>query len=215
MKQGMNIQRYPLAWPTGWPRKKSRAAAKFRASESVRSGESYCTRSKPLDLSSALGRLEGEMRRLGVREGDWLISSDLKIRLDGMPYSNQAQPADPGVAVYFRLGRADRVLACDAWTRIADNVAAIAAHIECLRGIDRYGVGTMDQAFAGYQALPAKGTTWRTTLGFAPGQAVTLADVDQAFRARARTAHPDIAGGSHDAMASLTAARAEAVAEIG
>jgi hypothetical protein len=33
---------------------------------------------------------------------------------------------------------------------VADNIAAIAAHIDAIRRQDRYGVGTLDQAFAGY-----------------------------------------------------------------
>ena len=107
------------------------------------------------------------------------------------------------------------MLACDTWTRLADNLAAVAAHVNALRAIERYGVGTVDQAFAGYDALPAKGATLRTTLGFAPDQTVTLDDVDAAFRSRAREAHPDAEKGSHDAMASLTAARIEAREELG
>jgi hypothetical protein len=123
--------------------------------------------------------------------------------------------ADPAVAVYFRLHNADRVLACDAWTRVADNLAAVAAHVEAIRAIERYRVGTVDQAFAGYAALPPKGSTWRTTLGFTPDQIVTPEEVDRAFRERARDAHPDAGRGSHDAMASLTVARQEARAELG
>lgn len=210
----MTTPRYPLAWPSGWKRTTSRKRAKFHGTGSrAIVGGSYKIK-EPLTLSAALDRLCGEMRRLGVPDRDWLISSDLKLRQDGLPYASQAQPADPGVAVYFKLNRADRVLACDAWNRIPDNIAAIAAHVECLRGIDRYGVGTIEQAFTGYAALPPKGSTWRTTLGFAPGAVVTLDDIDAAFRERARTAHPDVHGGSHDAMASLTSARAEARAEV-
>jgi len=80
--------------------------------------------------------------------------------------------------------------------------------------VDRYGVGTLDQAFAGYAALPAKGSTWRTTLGFAPDERVSSDQIESAFRARARTAHPDIEGGSHDAMAALVTARQEGLAEL-
>ena len=62
-------------------------------------------------------------------------------------------PDDPGVAVYFQLHDKERVLACDKWDTVADNIAAIAAHIDGIRRQDRYGVGTIDQAFAGYSAL--------------------------------------------------------------
>jgi len=214
----METQRHPLAWPAAWKRTpaSARKIARFHATRDHRGDPgSFRWRKQALTVADAIGRLADELRRLGVRAGDWLVSSDMEIRRDGLPYSDQRAPADPGVAVYFRLRGADRVLACDTWTRGADNLAAVAAHIAAIRAIDRYGVGTIDQAFAGYAALPPKGSTWRTTLGFAPDQIVTLDDVDAAFRARARDAHPDAAKGSHDAMSNLTAARIEARAELG
>jgi hypothetical protein len=69
--------------------------------------------------------------------------------------------------VYFKLHGKDRVLACDKWDRVADNIAAIAAHIDAIRRQDRYGVGTIDQAFAGYSALPPPGGTSRTATALA------------------------------------------------
>jgi hypothetical protein len=213
----MTAQRFPLSWPSGWPRTPygRRQHAKFYGTKHVSypGGGGY-TQKTDLSVGEAVGRLAVELKRLGVRSEDWLISSNLQVRLDGLPYSNQSNAPDPGVAVYFRLKKSDRVLACDAWHRVADNIASIAAHIEALRAIDRYKVGTLDQAFAGYTALPAKGSTWRTTLGFPPDAAVTVDEVDRAFRERARTSHPDVNGGSHDAMASLTQARDEARREL-
>jgi hypothetical protein len=130
------------------------------------------------------------------------------VRLDGLPRSGQAEPRDPGAAVYFTLKRAERCLACDRWDRVSDNIAAIAQHIDALRRIDRYGVGTLDQAFAGYAQLPERaGRDWWTVLGVEPD--APLAVIEEAFRDRARVLHPDT-GGNHDAMASLTAARTEA-----
>lgn len=207
----MNIQRYPLQWPAGWKRTSFRTSARFSKRVSV--GDGY-SQSRDLTVGDAVGRLVGELRLLGVRDGDFVISSNLQTRLDGLPYAMQSAPGDPGVAVYFRLRKQDRCLACDRWSKVADNIAAIASHIKALRAMDRYGVGTMEQAFAGYVALPAKGHTWRATLGFGPDQVVTRADVERAFKERARTAHPDVAGGSHEAMAALNAARDGALEEV-
>ncbi len=169
---------------------------------------------KPVSVSDAVKRLRGQLERLGVLEGDCIISTNVPTRLDGLPYSTAREPNDPGAAVYFRLKKQDRVLACDAWIRVADNLAAIAQHIDALRRIDRYGVGTLEQAFAGYTALPPKGHTWRTTLGFGPDDSVTAEAIDKAFRTRAREAHPDVIGGSHEAMAALNVARDEALQEL-
>ena len=34
-----------------------------------------------------------------------------------------------------------------------DNIAALAAHIRAIRSVENYGVGTLEQAFRGYQSL--------------------------------------------------------------
>lgn len=209
--------RYPLSWPVGWPRAAagSRKPSRFTGSSygTYSNGSSY-RRSRELTIAEARDRLEGELGRLGAR--DVLLSTNVELTTYGEPRSGRRPPEDPGVAVYFRLNGKDRVLACDRWTTVAGNIAAIAAHIECIRGIDRYGVGTLDQAFAGYDALPPPGPTkrgWREVLEVGNG-VVTRSMVETHYRIIAKTAHPDH-GGSHDAMAELNAARDEALRELG
>jgi hypothetical protein len=106
------------------------------------------------------------------------------------------------------------VLACDQYTRLPDNMAAIAAHIAALRAIERYGVGTVEQVFAGYAALPAQGQTgrnaWYEILDLDPHIA-TPATIESAYRREAKRVHPDLPGGSHVLMAQLNAARQEAL----
>jgi hypothetical protein len=220
------ISRFPLQWPTGWKRTPygQRRRAKFAkvkttytpSSTPGQNGYTYKS-SERLTIGDGIKRVAGELRRMGVLDGDWLISSDIPTRLDGLPYANAAQPKDPGVAVYFRMGakREPRVLACDAWDRVADNLAAIAGHIEALRAIDRYGVGTLEQAFAGYAAIPVKtgGADWRAEMGFKPEERPSAEAIDARFKALARERHPDT-GGSHEAMARLNEARATALAEL-
>lgn len=78
---------------------------------------------------------------------------------------------------------------------------------------DRYGVGTLQQAFAGYAALPpSPDHDWRVVLELPPGR-VTVEQVETNFRKLARTAHPDV-GGSVDAMSRINAARDAALAEL-
>jgi hypothetical protein len=214
-------KRYPLHWPENWKRTPSsaRQSPRWHATreKSYTTGEpgqqktTYYRQKSDLSITDAIARLTVEMRRIGIREDDWLISSNVPTRLDGLPYSNARTPDDPGVAVYFRFKKQDSVLACDAWRTVAGNIAAIAAHLEATRAIDRYKVGTLEQMFLGYQALPAKGQTWRSSLGFKPDDVVSEETINVAFRTKARTAHPDVPGGSHDAMASLTAAHREAM----
>lgn len=163
-------------------------------------------------ISDGLSRLSGELRRLLA--ANVVVSSNLYLNQDGSISARQGKMlADPGVAVYFKLGKHDRVLACDKWLSAAENMAAIAGHIEAIRAQDRYGVGTVDQAFAGYTALPAKDETWRSALGFGRNDVFTAELIDQRFRERTRGAHPDT-GGSHEAMAALNAARDAARANL-
>lgn len=202
--------RYPLAWPQGWPRTTSRRAAAFSRSIARTGADGRAWReSRALDTGDGLERLTGELRRLGARS--IVISSNLQTRGDGLPYAKQGKMlTDPGVAVYFRLHDQPRVLACDKWASAADNMAAIAGHIEAIRAQGRYGVGTLDQAFAGYAALPPVGGTqggdWRAELELAPGDPITLEKAEQQYRALLHTRHPD-RGGSHDAVVRLNLAR--------
>ncbi|HZL92489.1 MAG TPA: hypothetical protein VFB99_02555 [Vicinamibacterales bacterium] len=220
----MSAERYPLSWPVGWKRTPAneRQRASFAKSRvdavEERNYQTGATttrkvrRPQALNSTDASERLEYQLDALGA--SDAVLSTNQRLTLSGRPASNQSEPVDPGAAVYFRFKKQELCLACDRWTRVADNIAALAAHIDAIRRQDRYGVGSVEQAFAGYQALPAKGQTWRTTLGFSHVEIVDAAMVERAFRERAKSAHPDIAGGSHDAMASLTAAKAEALQEL-
>jgi len=203
--------RYPLAWPRGWIRTKTWRAAMFSKNPRKTNGAGIMWRQREgLSVGDGLARLAGELRRLGARQV--VISSNLRTNLDGTITSKQAKVLeDPGVAVYFRLHDQPRVLACDRWTSAADNMAAIAAHISAIRAQDRYGVGTLDQAFAGYAALPPVGGTqggdWRAELDFKPGDTpITLDVVEARYRALLKQRHPD-QGGTHDAVVRLNLAR--------
>jgi len=136
-----------------------------------------------------------------------IISTNVETRADGLPYANRRPPADPGAAVYFQLKKRRTVLACDKWDRVEDNLWAIAKHVEALRGQERWGVGSVERAFAGYAALPAPGesaaATWYKVLGVAHDAPFEV--VRDAYREQARKHHPDN-GGNTDAMARVNAA---------
>ena len=115
-------------------------------------------------------------------------------RLDVRPRSDE-NPTDPGAAVYFSFKDKATVLAGDRFLRVAYHIAAIAGHIEALRRVERYGVGTIEQALAGYKALPADtAANWRVVFGFTPESTPTLDQVDSAVKAAARQRHPDLGG---------------------
>ena len=201
----MSATRYPLSWPAGWPR----TEAQRRRRAAFRAGGRGATRA--LSVYDSLGRLVRELRLLGAR--DEILSTNVEVRLDGMPRSGQAEPRDPGAAVYFELSKKPTVLACDRWDRVADNIAAIAQHIDALRRMDRYGVGSLAQAFAGYTALPQQTEQgWWEIFGLTAE--AKLEEVEEAYRRLARIAHPD-AGGAHEAMARLNTARDAARQALG
>lgn len=191
---------YPLTWPTSRPRtppgKRTRAQFGKRKSYSK----------DALTMAEAIDRLGSELGRLRV-QGEPIVSSNVTLRLDGLPRSNQGRPIDPGVAVYFRWKGQTYVMACDRWDRPEDNVAAIAAHIGALRGIDRWGVVEAEEVFAGFKALPEKAGAsrrpWWEILGVGPGSGV--AEIKKAFHAKALQAHPD-RGGDRGAWDELQAA---------
>jgi hypothetical protein len=200
----MTDQRYPLAWPSGWKRTPYHQRKPAAFGKQVSTSQGWKQRQR-LDVGDGLERLLGELRRLGA--SNVVLSSNLRLRNDGLPYAQQAKSLDdPGVAVYFKLRGKPLALACDRWSSAADNMAAIAGHIEALRASDRYGVGSVEQAFAGYVALPSDAATdWWLELGVSA--TATADQIEAAYRTKAQLAHPDKDGGSHEAMARLNAAR--------
>lgn len=202
--------RWPLAWPTGW--KRTPAHQRQRSRFAKRSDGQY-RHLRELTFSEARRRLDEELRRLDAR--GTILSSNLRVRDDGgirADAGGDKAISDPGVAVYFTLKGQARCLACDGYLTPAGNIAAIAAHIDAIRAMDRYGVGTLDQAFAGYAPrLQSAAFEWWIVLGLS--RSATRAQVDEAFTRLARAAHPD-AGGTHADMARLTEARTAAYAEV-
>jgi hypothetical protein len=145
------INAYPLAWPVARPR--------------TRPERRTWSNFKTL-FGRARDNCLGQIRTLGGTE--IIISTNLALRQDGLPMGGQAQPRDPGVAVYFNYRKKQMCFACDRWAKVDDNMHAIALTIEALRGISRWGTGDMmEAAFTGFAALPAPvagGKPWRQVL---------------------------------------------------
>lgn len=202
---------FPLSWPASWKRTPSHQRAHARFHQHTKGSDpAYSYRRRdPLTVGTAVERLVGELRRLGASHP--VISSNLRVRGDGLPYAQQArQLDDPGVAVYFLLAKKPRVLACDRWYSVAENIAAVAGHIEAVRRQERYGVGTIEQAFAGYVSLPPTALDWAIVLGIQPS--ASRDEINAAHRKLMQTHHPDV-GGRHEDMAKINEARDRALAE--
>lgn len=210
------IKAYPLQWPAGWKRTAAGLQQSGRFAKRVNSGYSY-PRNESVSIAEAMQRLLAELDRMGVHADDVVISSNLALRLDGLPKSGQAEPADSGAAVYWRDAGRDRCMAIDVYTKVAQNIAALAATIEAMRAIERHGgAAILDRAFTGFTALPAPiimggARPWREVLDYGNSPADREA-ITRHFRTLAATAHPD-KGGTDEAMAQLNAARDTALKE--
>lgn len=202
---------YPLQWPADRPRhdKSERRWPIFRTSREGGGG------TRPITVAAALERLNRELGRLRAQYP--VVSTNLETRRDGLPRSGQSEPADPGVAVYFQLAGKSHCLPCDTYSTVAANIAAVAAHIEATRAIERYGVASVEEMFAGFMALPSPEDKrpWRDVLELRRfGSSLSIQAVEAAYRHLARERHPD-QGGSDAMMAELNRARDDARRELG
>lgn len=199
--------RFPLQWPHGRPRTASDARRRATFNQKVHNGRHFETRD--ITIKVALERLDFELHQLDAH--GVVLSTNVELRLDGRPRSTDRTPADPGAALWFTLNGRPIVLACDRWDRVADNVCAIAKHIEAMRGMERWGVGNLAMAFSGYEALPhqpgagaSEPDDWWIVLGV--NRSASNADIERAWRDKMRAAHPD-RGGTLQAAQRLNAAR--------
>lgn len=193
---------WPLHWPEGWER--------------TPPGERERSRFEVTEVWARTHLLE-QIRLLGGR--GVVLSTNVTLRRDGLPYANQKTPEDPGVACYWLTRKNEwRVVACDKWRTVWENIRAIGLTLEALRGLERWGAsGILDRAFQGFKVLPGAGDElapqhWRQVLGVEP--TASLADAEAAYRRLAREHHPD-RGGDAAVMATINAAIAQARRELG
>lgn len=113
--------------------------------------------------------------------------------------------ADRAVSVTFSAGvHVERTVTVDRFERPVDNLWALAVGLDAVRLNELRGLD--DVARQVYQALPAprERDPWEV-LGLRPDAG--LEDVEAMYRSRAKRLHPDVAGGSGEAMAELNRAR--------
>lgn len=179
------VEAFPLAWPFGKPRTKRPQPARFK-----------------VRFAKARDELMSEIEKLGGKMP--ILSSNVPLRNDGLPYASQSEPADRGVAVYFMLHARQYCFACDRWDKVGDNIQAARHTIAALRGIERWGTGDMLQAaFTGFAALPNPENPY-TVLGVK--ESATQDEVNAAYRAKVKELHPDN-GGNADAFNKVINAR--------
>lgn len=192
----MTIPAYPLQWPAGWKRMPAhlRTTARFVKKERKyhQGGGSY-TQDKELTIADGVERVRLELSRMGVHDDDLVINSNLELRLDGFPKSNQREPEDPGIAVYWLDAGTTRCMAIDRYNRVADNLAAVAATLDAMRAIERHGgAEILTRAFTGFTALPSSAESWWGVLEVEPE--ANAEEINAAYRRLRSKHHPDHGG---------------------
>jgi DnaJ-domain-containing protein 1 len=189
------IEAYPLCWPSDQLR-----------TPGAQRDPGYQFK---VTFGRARDELLHELQLMGAREV--VVSTNIPVRNDGLPYANAREPDDAGIAVYFQQGKRSLVIACDSYRTTRANMRAIGATVAALRTIQRHGATSLlERAFTGFTALPPKGgeeRPWWEVLGVE--RAASAEQVKLAFRALAARHHPD-AGGDHETMARISRAYAQA-----
>ena len=186
---------YPLAWPPGFPRTKTREKGQFKTT-----------------LHGALNNVKESLRRFAVDSGKKLeglvISSNYSLGVE--------RPNDPGVSVWFTWDALQVCIPVDRYTSVESNLQAIHHVIEARRTELRHGTLALVRAsFTGFAALPPPTgqRTWRAVFGIPEDMPATPSAVEATYRELARARHPD-AGGSQEAMAELNIAVEQARKEL-
>jgi hypothetical protein len=170
----MSARAYPLQWPKAWPKtepSKRESGQQFKQT-----------------LAAALAGLREEIRRLGGK--NLVLSSNYTL--------GNEHPKEQGVVAYFEYEGKPIAIPCDRWAKLEANVRAIALTVEAMRGIERWGAKHMIVAmFTGFRALHDRTTEdpWKI-LGV--NENATEKQILDAYREKAKTAHPDRGGSSAD-----------------
>lgn len=192
---------YPLHWPQGYPRTKYPGRSRFDNT-----------------FASARDGIIAEIKLMGGKLP--IISTNIELRRDGLPYSGQKQPQDKGVAVYFTYKNEQVVFACDKWDKIEHNLHAIRKTIDAMRGVERWGVSDLlNRAFVGFKALPESGavdldvpdpqTCWDILL-LQPFASKDI--IERSYKALRKLYHPDnLLTGNHEKFVALEPAYNEAL----
>lgn len=195
-----HITASPLTWPDGWKRTSSPMRSQF-ANHSI---------AKSIDF------VIDELGRMGIPNWYIIISSNLRLKGDGLPHSAQREPNDMGIAVWWKDDGEQRVIALDKYNKASDNLYAIGKTIEAMRGIKRWGGSEiLDRTFTGFISLPSPdhvvARDWREVLDYYGDD---LMEANEAYKRARNIAHPD-KGGTSEQFYEINRAWAGAEKELG
>ncbi len=186
------IPPFPLLWPEGHARVKSRERSAFRTA-----------------FPAALKNVKDSLRLFAQDSGKALTSVQITSNASFM----DEKPDDPGIAVWFEWDGAMRCIAVDRYLTVAENLQAIHHVLEARRVELRHaGINMVRTTFRGFvAALPAPGAAaWWAILGVS--QTATPDQITAAYRDKQRALG---ATGNDAARAELNIARDKGLTERG
>lgn len=174
--------------------------------------------------STAMTKLKEELTK--IHATDVVLEAGFtenQLRNDDYPRAD-AKPSHPRVRVTFKKeGKLPMSMACGGTTNWWYNVHLIAASLERMRALHRYGCIQSDEQYRGFAALPPgvgiPMNEW-PNVEAAFGYLASIAGsdcrgrqhnaelLDELFQAAARNSHHDTPGGSVEKMAKVNRARA-------
>lgn len=201
----MLAEKYPLQWPDGYPRTKYPKSSRFKNVSFAKSRD---------EIFKQLKLMVSYWERSTI-----VLSTNIPLKLDGMPYASYRQPEDKGVAVYFSYNKEQVVLCCDSWDKIEHNMWSVAKTIESLRAIERWGVSDfLKHSFSGFNALPPRQENktkkdWWVVMDYSQKPRTASWDwagVEAQYKSLAKKRHPDMPTGSTVLFQELSQAFDEA-----
>jgi len=171
--------------------------------------EREMNRSFQATLADTTEAIETEMGRMDVDE--WRASiANQHTKSNGLPLYN-AKPDDPGFVLRWSKDGEDFAIACDAYSRLRDNVRTVYKWVHETRMRGQRPVKTGDSEFAAAR-LPS-GEDEDTIVGREPPHEVLGVEPDapesvvrEAFRDAVKRTHPD-QGGNEAALKRVKRAR--------
>lgn len=179
-----------IDWPAGWDR--------TPAAERTRNNRFDTSLRKSID------DLVDELERVGV--DDWRLSTgaEHQQRNPRYPYAD-ANPDDPGAVIRWTMDGGQYAVACDAYSRLRDNVRTLYLYVREKRKMEDRPVETGESEFANARLPPGDEDT-EVVAGEPPAHVVLGVDRDAdrdeikaAYRERSKETHPDN-GGSDEAF---------------
>jgi hypothetical protein len=178
----MKAEKFPLSWPAGYPVTEHRIESKFS-----------CT------FAQARDGIFNQIDLLGAKT--FFISCNVQRNKKGDLVEGRLIYDNPGVALYFNYKGEDKVIACDKWKYIHENLRAVEKSLEAIRGLERWGCSDIiSRAMGGLKELAenageSNGAWWQV-LGVDQDAPPTY--IEAAYKQKVKIYHPDKPTGNRD-----------------